>query len=52
VCRELRVVLHICLVVEEVTCLLYLIVCQKHETSKRHHGGINVFAYGDFLSVK
>lgn len=42
----------ICLLVEAATFLLKLIVCQEHETSKPNHGGINVFVYGEFLSMK
>jgi len=52
VCREVGAVLLVCLLVEAVTFLLNLIVCQEHETSKPNHGGINVFVHGDFLSMK
>lgn len=49
VCGELRVVLLICLLLEVVTLLSKLSVCQEHETMKPNHGAINIFARGGFL---
>lgn len=47
-CRELRVVLLMCLLLEAATLLLNLSVCQEHDTDKPYHGGINVFVYDRF----